>query len=38
MIIYIKQVFCLLQAFLFLVSSFSVYDSNFKREMDRGAM
>lgn len=34
----LKSVFCLIQAFLMIVSSFSVYDSNFKRWVDRAAM
>lgn len=33
-----KSIFCLLQAFLLLISSFSVYDSDFKRWVDRAAM
>ncbi len=36
--IYFKSVLCLLQAFLMIVSSFSVYDSNFKFWVDRGAL
>lgn len=36
--LFLKQFFCLLQAFLFLVSSFSVYDSQFKWLVDRGAV
>lgn len=34
----LKSVFCLLQSFLFLVSSFSVYDSNFKEWVDAAAI
>ena len=34
----LKSIFCFLQAFLMVVSSFSVYDSNFKRWVDRAAM
>ena len=34
----IKTILCFLQSFLMLVSSFSVYDSNFKRWVDRAAM
>ncbi|MCR5150624.1 MAG: alpha-galactosidase [Clostridiales bacterium] len=34
----LKSIFCLIQAFLLIVSHFSLYDSNFKRWMDRGAM
>lgn len=33
-----KTVFCFLQAFLMLVSSFSVYDSKFKLAVDRAAL
>ena len=36
--IYLKSALCLLQAFLMIVSSFSVYDSNFKFWVDRGAL
>ena len=38
MITTLKSVFCLLQSFLFLVSSFSVYDSNFKEWVDSAAI
>ena len=34
--IYLKSALCLLQALLMIVSSFSVYDSNFKFWVDRG--
>jgi len=34
----IKSVFCIIQAFLLVVSHFSVYDSNFKLWVDRAAM
>lgn len=34
----VKSVFCLLQAFLMLVSSLSVHDSNFKEWVDRAAI
>lgn len=34
----IKSFLCLLQSFLMLVSSFSVYDSNFKRWVDKAAL
>ena len=37
-VIYLKQIFCVLQALLCIVSSFSVYDSNFKLSVDRAAM
>ncbi|MBO4894618.1 MAG: alpha-galactosidase [Clostridia bacterium] len=33
----LKSMFCILQSLLFIVSSFSVYDSNFKRWVDRAA-
>lgn len=36
--IYLKSALCLLQALLMIVSSFSVYDSNFKFWVDRGAL
>ena len=36
--IYLKSLLCLLQALLMIVSSFSVYDSNFKLWVDRGAL
>lgn len=38
MLINIKRIFALLQAMLFVVSSFSVYDSNFKEWVDRAAV
>lgn len=38
MLLIFKQVFALLQAFLFVVSSFSVYDSNFKEWVDEAAL
>lgn len=34
----LKMIFCLIQAFLIIVSSFSVYDSKFKLWVDRAAM
>ena len=36
--IYLKSALCLLQAFLMIISSFSVYDSNLKFRVDRGAL
>lgn len=36
--LFIKRFFFLLQAFLFIISSFSVYNSKFKLTVDRGAM
>ncbi len=36
--LYFKQIFCFLQALLYIVSSFSVYDSKFKLSVDRAAM
>ena len=36
--LYFKQILCILQALLCIVSSFSVYDSNFKLSVDRAAM
>ncbi len=38
MLLRLKSLFCLLQSFLLLVSSFSVYDSAFKKFVDRAAM
>jgi len=38
MLLNLKRIFCLLQAFLFIVSSFSVYDSKFKEWVDRAAI
>lgn len=35
--LYLKQIFCILQALLYVVSSFSVYDSAFKLKVDRAA-
>ena len=34
----LKALFCILQALLMIVSSFSVYDSKFKRLVDRAAL
>ena len=33
-----KYIFCFFQSFLILISSFSVYDSSFKKKVDRSAM
>ncbi len=38
MLLYLKQAFCLIQSLLFIISSFSVYDSNFKFDVDRAAL
>ena len=38
MLLKLKSLFCLLQAALMAISHFSVYDSNFKRWVDRAAL